>query len=54
MPPSFRFPPLREGNRARVRFPCFARETEKLGRFPPLREGNRARVRFPLRAGLEG
>ena len=38
MPPSCRFPPLREGNRARVRF-------------PPLREGNRARVRFPLLAG---
>jgi len=38
LPPSLRFPPLREGNRAGVRFPLF-------------RERNRAGVRFPLRAG---
>ena len=30
-PPSFRFPPLREGNRARVRFPLLAGGTLRRG-----------------------
>jgi len=56
LPPSFRFPPLREGNRARVEIhPRFARGTVRGLGFtpasrgepcegwgsPPLREGNR-------------
>jgi hypothetical protein len=64
MPPSLRFPPLREGNRAGVRFPLFRegnragvqfplfRERNRAGvQFPLFREGNHAGVRFPLRAG---
>ena len=40
MPPSFRFPPLREGNRAQAKV-------------APLREGNRAQAKVaPLREGI--
>jgi hypothetical protein len=48
-PPSFRFPPLREGNRAGGWFPRFARGTVHGGfAFAPLREGNRAWGWFAL------
>jgi hypothetical protein len=51
MPPSLRFPPLREGNRAGVRFPLF-REGNRAGvRFSLFRERNHAGVWFPLLAG---
>ena len=39
LPPSYRFPPLREGNRARVRFPPLRGEPRK-GSVPPARRGN--------------
>jgi len=42
LPPSFRFPPLREGNRVgRMGSPRFARGTAWGAWVPPLREGNR-------------
>jgi hypothetical protein len=37
--PSFRFPPLREGNRAEVRFPLL-REGNQKGSVPPACRGN--------------
>jgi hypothetical protein len=43
LPPSCRFPPLREGNRAEVRFPLPAG-------FPYRVRGTR-KARFPLQAG---
>jgi hypothetical protein len=39
-PPSYRFPPLREGNRARVRFPPTSRGEPRKGSVPPARRGN--------------
>jgi hypothetical protein len=52
LPPSFRFPPLREGNRAGVWFATL-REGNRAGVwFATLREGNRAGVWFAtLREG---
>jgi hypothetical protein len=44
LPPSCRFPPLREGNRAEVRFPLPAG-------FPSCVRGTR-KARFPLLAGF--
>jgi len=52
LPPSVRFPPLREGNRsgAQVRFPLFAGGTLRRGldsNFPPLGEENRSEAAPP-------
>ena len=65
LPPSFRFPPLREGNRARVGVhPRFARGTARgaLTRFPLLAGGTLRRgsstavffVNFGLAIGITG
>jgi hypothetical protein len=45
------FPPLREGNRARVWFPLLREGNRARVWFPLLREGNRVRVRFPCSQG---
>jgi len=57
LPPSFRFPPLREGNRGAGQIPPLREGNRGAGQVPPLREGNREEhdegVR-PLREGNRG
>jgi hypothetical protein len=45
LPPSFRFPPLREGNRTRGQAPPLREGNRTRGQAPPLREGNRTQGR---------
>jgi hypothetical protein len=42
LPPSLRFPPLREGNREAGQVPPLREGNREAGQVPPLREGNRA------------
>jgi hypothetical protein len=54
LPPSLRFPPLREGNREVGQAPPLREGNREVGQAPPLREGNRARrndASPPLREG---
>ena len=52
LPPSLRFPPLREGNRAGAQVPPLREGNRAGAQVPPLREGNRAGAQVPpLREG---
>jgi hypothetical protein len=51
LPPSLRFPPLREGNREVGQAPPLRDGNREVGQAPPLREGNRAGRGVPAPQG---